>query len=198
MSADAGIKNHWGFRSYAAKGDTAHTLAVNTGNGNLVVTATDFVFPARIPSIMMRTYNSADTGVMGMLGRGWRFSFEEFVTEITPSGDVEYTDTTGAVYTWIKSGSSYSRPTGVFSDLTLESGEFVITMPSGFKRVFDASNGLLKRYEDTNGNQHRFNRDQNDLIIKIQANVGTGWADLADLSYSGPRLTGFSCSVDNS
>jgi hypothetical protein len=150
VSTFAGLKPYWNFRTLLLSGDAVHQLAVNTGNGNLVVSATDFVFAARIPAVLLRTYNSSDTAG-GSLGPGWRMGWDESITPYSSTGDLTYTDPSGTEYFYDNTGTdTWVHPAGIFSTLSYEAtpDELWLTAPDGFVRVFDGTSGRLLRYAD--------------------------------------------------
>jgi YD repeat-containing protein len=198
--ANAGIKPWWNYKSFTLKGDAAHRLAVNTGNGNLVVSVVDFVFPCRVPAVAMRTYNSANLATAGLLGYGWRLGWEECLTSVSTVADTTYIDPTGAEYLFTFSAGHWTKPAGTFSELTYSGGKFTLTAPDGFRREFSATPGVnagkLLSLIDANGNRLDFTWDATwGYLTKIKSPDSGGPVPVTivdDFTYnSSHRLTSF-------
>jgi RHS repeat-associated protein len=69
-----GLKSFWNYLHLPASGGEAY---VNVGNGNLVYTGTDLVYPGPLlVTAFRRTYNSAGSAINGSLGYGWTDNFQ--------------------------------------------------------------------------------------------------------------------------
>jgi YD repeat-containing protein len=186
--SDAGIKPWWNYKSFTLKGDAAHRLSVNTGNGNLVISVTDFVFASRVPAVLMRTYNSADaTVIKGSLGYGWVLGWDEHLTSVSTSADTTYVDPTGAEYLYTFSGGHWTKPAGIYSELfyNLGTGNFMLTAPDGFQRIFSGSTGKLLSLIDANGNRLDFNYSSGKLDSITSPDGGVTTTIVDHFHYNG-------------
>lgn len=136
-------------------GGTTAGDPVNIANGNLFHTELDYALPAEARDIdITRHYNSM-VGTSGPFGQGWTYSYNETIEE-QGDGSVIYTDGSGAIYLYTKNpDDSYQRPAGMFSELTISGGGFLIREKDGTSHNFDLS-GRLTSIVDRNSNQLTF------------------------------------------
>ncbi|MEK7214334.1 MAG: DUF6531 domain-containing protein, partial [Chloroflexota bacterium] len=126
---------------------------INTGTGNMLYMAEDFLVPGRSLFIqMLRAYNSFNSHRDGPLGFGWSFSYgmglepeaDSSVVLVLGDGSRRRYQSDGA--------SGYTPPPGTFSKLAKEAdGSFKLTHKHGTAYSFSPE-GRLLRIEDKNAN----------------------------------------------
>ncbi|HEX3048892.1 MAG TPA: DUF6531 domain-containing protein, partial [Bacillota bacterium] len=139
----------------------AGTANVNLNNGNLTITATDFSIPGRgLPLAMSRFYNSLTDSQGGMLGKGWRTSFEMSLTVV--GQNVTINDPDGSTHAITYSNGSFTHQPGDFRRVSWNSFDntYTVTDPSGIKYAFGAPQNnscRLNSITDRFGNCLSFN-----------------------------------------
>jgi len=124
---------------------------VNVGNGNLLIGQEDLAinsFPRHMS--FMRVYNSMNSYSSTSVGYGWTHSYNSYL--LIKDDSVVYVRQDGATYTFVKSGSLYTRPPGLKSVLKEDGGNYLVLDPSGIAYVYD-SNGKLTTIKDGNSNE---------------------------------------------
>ncbi|MEU8984630.1 polymorphic toxin type 17 domain-containing protein [Streptomyces sp. NPDC048309] len=123
---------------------------VNTATGAVTETVTDTVVPGKgLPLTVSRSYSSASTDTTGLLGKGWKLSFEAKLTATTST--VTLTEADGAKIDFSKqSDGSYTAPKPVRYALTQTSDGFKVTNIDHTSRVFNPS-GQLTGWLDGGG-----------------------------------------------
>ena len=165
----------------------AGTANVNLNNGDLILSATDFSIPSRgIPLTMSRFYSSL-TDYQGMLGKGWRSSFEMYLTN---SGqDVIINDPDGSSHKFIHTGSGFTRPNGDYRRIILNTDQsYTVLETSGLKYNFGApQNGTcrLNSVVDRFGNTLTLNYDGAGFLTSVAEPSGRITATL-EYNYYDP------------
>lgn len=159
-TANLGQQRQHTFESWDLGGGDG--LAVNTANGNLVVSHPIVSLPIRGGMVdLALTYNSQDAANVGM-GPGWRLDVFRRLA-LNADGTVTFIDADGARYTFtnpVTNGTvtTYTRPAALYAtlvkDTALSANEFVLTYRDQSKDKFDVlgSEGILVREEDRFGN----------------------------------------------
>ena len=185
-----GFESYWDFK--AVDLGRAGTALVNMNNGNLVIAATDFVLPGRgIPLTLSRYYNSlADD--QGMLGKGWRSSFESYL-EISGQ-DVIVHDPDGSRHTFgYSSSGEYTHPAGDYRRVILNSDQsYLVIQKDGVRYRYGVPvNNIAKlsAIEDRFGNTLTLSYNADGTLNTVQEPSGTWQAHFSYyLSASGKEL----------
>ncbi|MFF0726046.1 DUF6531 domain-containing protein [Streptomyces sp. NPDC004134] len=117
---------------------------VNTATGAVTESATDASVPGSgLPLSLTRNYSSLAKNGDGLLGKGWRLSFE---SKLTATADaVTLTDTDGAVARFTPNGDgTYTAPKPARYKLTPTADGHTLTNIDQTKRVYDTSGRLVK------------------------------------------------------
>jgi RHS repeat-associated protein len=148
-----GRESYWNYQTIDL--GRAGTAAVNLNNGNLTVTTTDFSIPGRGISLAMNRFYNSLTDMWGMLGIGWRTSFE---MDLEISGqDVIINDPDGSSHKFTFNGSGYTRPAGDFRRLILNTDQsYTVIEINGVRYNFGVPqngkcrlNSIIDRYGNT-------------------------------------------------
>lgn len=139
------------------------TLSVSTGSGNLRLEHPIVSLPIIGGTFdLALAYNSHDSANIGV-GQGWRLNVQRRLSVDPTSGNVTYTDETGARHTFTSPTGSptvtYTRPSTLYASLTRDTAatpdRFTLTYRDQSKDVFDelqTNVGLLKQIKDRHGN----------------------------------------------
>lgn len=123
---------------------------VNATNGNFLFSETDFELEGRGPSInISRTFNSQNDQV-GLFGKGWTSTLETRVAEQS-NGDVMLFESDNKTQLFMKTGTTYEAPAGVYSELTKTATGFLMVEQDKSEVAFNAAGQLLTE-KDPNGN----------------------------------------------
>ncbi|MBA3926359.1 DNRLRE domain-containing protein [Listeria rustica] len=123
---------------------------VNATNGNFLFSETDFELEGRGPSInISRTFNSQNDQV-GLFGKGWTSTLETRVVE-QANGDVMLYESDNKTQLFMKTGTTYEAPAGVYSELTKTATGFLMVEQDKSEVAFNATGQLLSE-KDPNGN----------------------------------------------
>lgn len=130
---------------------------VNAVNGNLYHTEDDIgIMSQGFPISFSRTYN-AQSSLSRDLGYGWTHTYGDFLTE-DPNGNVLWIDAAGNPFFFVKTGSTYTPPTGLHDALTKGVSTFTLTTKDRMVLTFDLS-GKLAQVRDRNSNTQTIGRD---------------------------------------
>jgi hypothetical protein len=149
----------------------AGTAKVNLNNGNLVVAATDFAIPGRgLPLELTRYYNSL-VDYSGMMGMGWRSSFEMYLELAGLNVTICDADGSRHTFTYV-TDTQFNRPPGDFRKVIRNSadGTYTVTETNGLKYYFAVpQNGKarLSRMVDRFGNTQTLNYDVNGYLTSV-------------------------------
>ncbi|MEV8569074.1 DUF6531 domain-containing protein [Streptomyces sp. NPDC051322] len=143
---------------------------VNTATGAVTETIDDTTVPGMgFPLTLTRNYSSAATDSDGLLGKGWKLSFESRITPETGKATLYESD--GARITFTKnSDGTYAAPAPVRYVLTATSGGFKVTNIDHTSRTFDAA-GVLSSWTNGSGEGLTFSYSGGNLT-KITDAVG--------------------------
>ncbi|MBC6315664.1 DNRLRE domain-containing protein [Listeria grandensis] len=123
---------------------------VNATNGNFLFSETDFELEGRGPSInISRTFNSQNDQV-GLFGKGWTSTLETRVAE-QANGDVLLYESDNKTQLFMKTGTTYEAPAGVYSTLTKTATGFLLVEQDKSEVAFNAAGQMLTE-KDPNGN----------------------------------------------
>jgi len=159
---------------------------VNTGNGNLYISAKDISIKARGFDIeIIRSYSSHSSGISGPFGFGWTFNYNIYLVK-NPDSSVTLYDEDGSAHTFKSAGENdYTAPPGIHSELKKNpDGSFILRFKDGSKYNFD-SNGKLINIIDTNNNHLNFDYISRKLT-RIYDDSGSNLTFTYD---SGDRIT---------
>ena len=160
---------------------------VNVYNGNFVLSEADVTLPGRgVPIRVARTYNSRVISPAAYpYGYGWTYDAARHINYMD-GGAITYTTDSGNKYVFVKNANGiYESPAGTGVTLTVESGVYVITEPSGVKYSFN-NNGRLYNTADLSGNITAITFHTDGTIHTITDPSGRS----AAFSYTGGKLAG--------
>lgn len=153
--------------------------------GNFLYTQTDFTLPApQLPITLTRVYNS-QSGMKGILGYGWTFSYEMTLCK-SVDGSYYFRDGDGTVYSFTETKGDYGCKEN--PDLKLVLGEQnKITVKEDITYVFHAD-GRLDSIEEMNGTYTKLVYDTYGTIERIESHSTSEEEDtvtkIAVLSYT--------------
>lgn len=115
----------------------AGTAQVNLNNGNLIISATDFTLPGRgIPLTMSRYYNSL-SDYEGILGKGWRSSFESFLKLDGQNVIISDPDGSSHYYVYV-SDTDFTPPPGEYRKIVKTAGTYTVIEKNGTEYYYGA------------------------------------------------------------
>lgn len=168
-------------------------LFVNSYNGVLFFGRTDFETQnSAMPMQLRFYYNSSSNKSNYGYGLGFSLGYE-MRYEVDETGNVTIISGDGRGDTYTLSGTEYTAPTGVFSNLTYDDGKYVLTEKTGEKYEFsDTQYKKITAQEDRQGNRTELTY-QDSMLVQIQDAVG----HIINLSYSEGLLSSASASFLN-
>jgi RHS repeat-associated protein len=159
---------------------------VNTATGNYYTESIDLAVPAPgIPFELKRTYNSGDDA-SGILGDGWRLSYETALAADPTTGAVTVTTGDGSRLHFERMADfQYVALPGTTADLQFYAPDtFVLTRQDGMDFEFNDL-GQLVVQTDLHGNQLTFAYDGNDDLQTVTDPAGREY----DFVFTGDLLT---------
>ncbi|ARU63594.1 hypothetical protein CBW65_23200 [Tumebacillus avium] len=128
---------------------------VNLSNGNLFLTYGDFDWEGRGLSVgVNRVYNSQDSAA-GLLGKGWRLSFETELAEAA-NGNVTLTDEDGSRHLFTKqTDGTYTAPKGIFQKLTKQADGTWLLQDQDAESTLYTFNAQGNLTSETDNNQNK-------------------------------------------
>ena len=166
-TGNIGLESYWNYHNIDL--GRAGLAQVNLNNGNLIVSANDFSLPGRgLPLAMTRYYNSLAT-YQGMLGPGWRSTWESFLQINSQNQNVTINDPDGSshVFTYV-SPSQFSRP------------------PGDYRQVMKNGDGSYQVIEKT-GTRYNYGVPMSGVAKLLS--IGDRFGNLLTLSYTNGLLT---------
>lgn len=161
LSSCATITTQLPNRTLSANADPRHTeyelgtalddeMTAVLDEGALGLSSTDLSIKSWGPEAeISRSYSSTDTG-SGRLAPGWRFSFDETLTQ---SGALAtYTDSLGEHHSFVETGGVYVASQGFYSTLTTDATSFILTDKDRSATRFDRTSGRITSTTDANNN----------------------------------------------
>lgn len=147
-------------------------LSVNAYNGVLFFSRTDLLSQNTLqPMSLQFYYNSSKASADYGYGLGFSLSYE-MRYRLNTAGDVTIECGNGRSDTYVRFGDDYEAPKGVFSVLTLENDQFVLTEKDGTKYRFgNMKYGKVTAITDRNGNQTTLTYTDS-LLTKIEDRFG--------------------------
>lgn len=147
---------------------------VNIVTGNYYATDLDLRIPDRgVPIEIIRYYNSLDDRT-GVLGKGWRFSYESTLTEESSTGDTKivYPDGHTVIFRPVSGTNEYSTPESIFDKL-LKNADNTYTLRLQSKLTYKYNNnGKLSSITDKNGNELSLQYDGSGRLVLITGASG--------------------------
>ena len=134
-------------------------LAVNVGNGNLVVQSTDFsISGTGLNFDLTRTYNSQGGPQTPDIGANWTTGLGPDVSLIDYQGNGNRTfiGPSGYVKTFVVNGSTWTTPAGINADLAVVGGNYQLKYHQSKETFLFNSAGQLLSHGDRNGNAISF------------------------------------------
>ncbi|MGE5551242.1 MAG: DUF6531 domain-containing protein [Bacteroidota bacterium] len=188
-----GLESYWNYQSTSL--GRAGTAQVNLNNGNLLLSATDFALPGRgIPITISRYYSSLAT-FEGMLGKGWRSSFEFFIQiDQTDGKSVFLNDPDGSSHRFAYvSDTQFTRPPGDYRKVVKNTGDGTYTVKEKdgtYYRFGVPQNGLAKliAIEDRFGNILTVTYNDNGRLASVREPSGYRRADFHYATLGGKQL----------
>jgi RHS repeat-associated protein len=158
---------------------------VNTATGNYFSESVDLRVPAPgLPFELKRTYNSGDDAV-GVLGAGWRLSYDARMTADPGTEAVTITLGDGSRLQFELNPAGYIALPGTTADLQFYAPDaYVLTRKDGMAYSFNLD-GQLVAQTDLNGNQLTFDYDVNDHLETVTDPAGREY----DFTFTGDLLT---------
>ena len=156
---------------------------VNTATGAYSEAAKDVTVPGNgVPFTLDRSYSSNNTA-SGPLGPGWTLPWSASLS-VASTGNVTYSDPSGAQYVFTDSGGTYSSDGTMHSVLAAVSGGgYTLTAPDHQVSVFNGSGQLTRQYDATGqGLTYAYSGGQVSTITDAAGRVVT-------LSYTNGLLT---------
>jgi RHS repeat-associated protein len=134
-------------------------LAVNMGNGNLVVQSTDFsISGTGLNFDLTRTYNSQGGPQTPDIGANWTTGLGPDVSLIDYqlNGNRTFIGPSGYVKTFVVNGSSWTTPAGIKAELTAVGANYQLKYHQSSEIYLFNGTGQLLSHADRNGNTISF------------------------------------------
>ncbi|MCU1602393.1 MAG: sle, partial [Frankiales bacterium] len=164
---------------------------VNTGTGSLTFSSTDLrVAGVGKPFLLARTYNSADT-TGGVFGLGWSSLLDVGVTLVKgKTATVRGEDGQQTVWTYSAAAKTYLPPAGARGSLDCggNGNSCRVTRPDGSSwevNITAPGGGQLKTYQAADGFGLSFDWSPGRVVIKTDANGGSGRSVAGTIDGSG-------------
>lgn len=160
-SDSACVDNHLGpasdYTLWTQPIDDRESMSVNVGNGNLLLSASDLQlagmagFDLRFARSYNSLYSAGQDLATSLPATGWQTVAS---LHVASTGDVWYTDATGAESAFVKDGDgSYTPPAGVDAKLVKNSdGSYTLTFDGSNEQLNFNASGVLQSDVDANGN----------------------------------------------
>ncbi|SFC42453.1 DNRLRE domain-containing protein [Bacillus sp. UNCCL81] len=134
-----GLEDYWSYASIPGG-------QVNSSTGNFITTDNDFSIGGKGPGISIdRTYNS-NSKSSGLFGNGWQSNLDISLT--VDGNNVQYVDEDGTLLTFVKNGTAYDAPTGVYLTLKDNGTNFTLEDTDQTVTTFDKTTGKVIKVED--------------------------------------------------
>jgi YD repeat-containing protein len=156
------------FLQYPVRNESVVGAQVYSHSGEYSPLVRDFGLPARGVSFQfVRKYRSANCKVIGLMGRGWTFTYTKAMEKV--GDDILYHDGLGRIYRFkpIPSKDAYLSPDGLYMRLEAAGDGFSLKQRYGGVLTFERPEmgGRLLSMEDRNGNALRFEYQKNAMQI---------------------------------
>ncbi len=155
----------WEGSSSAGGGDT------NTGNGNHLISLPLFKWKMRGGMTLDITlYNNNETSYEDELGKGWTWSYDLYINNLTTSPTMHWGNGLAIPYT--HSGSTYTPPAGIYDQLVKNTdGTWTLTTKDKIVYSFN-TDGFCTAITDRNGNQINFTLNSGNYVTQISDSTG--------------------------
>ena len=181
-----GLESYWNYKTLGL--GRAGTAQVNLNNGGLILSATDFSLPGRgIPLTMTRYYNSL-SDYDGMLGKGWRTSFESYLTLDGQNVKVNDPDGSSHTFTYVND-TNFTPPAGEYRKIILSNNLYTVIEKNGTQYHYGTpvdNMAKLQSIEDRFGNILTLTYS-NGLLVSVQEASGRAanfeYIRIGDKSY---------------
>ena len=156
------------FSQFPIRNESVVGAQVYSHSGEYSPLVIDFSLPAKGVSFQfIRKYRSANSQVIGQMGRGWTFSYAKVLEEDVD--DILYHDGLGRMHRFklIPQMGSYLSPDGLYMHLEAAGNTFSLKQRYGGVLTFERPEmgGRLRSIEDPNGNALRFEYQKNAIQI---------------------------------
>ncbi|TSD62229.1 DUF6531 domain-containing protein [Aeromicrobium piscarium] len=166
-----GVQEHYGFEEFAI--DDRQSIAVNLGNGNLVVRATDVTINGPEIGLSLERFYNGLSERPGAHGPRWAMSSATDVgLEVGPSSIV-FRAPSGFRARFSEDGDGWAPPAGLQADLSeQDNGQWVVEYRRTGERLVFTAGGYLLRNEDRNGNALTYAYNSDNTIASVTDAAG--------------------------